>query len=82
MSILSPCTTGLDQSPSCAMVPFERIGKVLTLEVFLSSPIIISQTEASGMGLTSAVINIRIYQCGCGIDYGYTEEDNSILFGF
>lgn len=41
-------------------MPFERIGKVLTLEVFLSSPIIISQTEASGMGLTSAVINIRI----------------------
>jgi len=54
----------------------------LTLEMFLSFPIVISQTEASGMGLTSAVINIRIYQCGYGIDYGYTEEDNSILFGF
>jgi len=43
-------------------------------------PIVISQTEASGMGLTSAVVNIRTYQSGYGIDRGYSGEDNSVRF--
>jgi len=40
------------------MVPFERIGKVLMLEMFLSFLVILLQAEARGAVLISAVMNV------------------------